>query len=82
MSGKISIQTEMQSIKGKKKPQGAGRQVKGSKDKKRYGVGEICIQEWDDDKSIWDYTKGESKRGSNQVYHHAFPLSKRTNYRQ
>jgi hypothetical protein len=45
MSGAIPIQTELQSIKGKKKPQGAGRQVKGSKDKKRYGVGEICIQE-------------------------------------
>ena len=45
MSGAIPIQTELQSIKGKKKPQGAGAQVKASKGKKRYGVDEICIQE-------------------------------------
>jgi hypothetical protein len=45
MSGGISIQTELQRIKGKKKLQGAGAQVKASKEKKRYGVGEICIQE-------------------------------------
>jgi hypothetical protein len=45
MSGGISIQTELQSIKGKKKPQGAGAQGKASNVKKRYGVGEICIQE-------------------------------------
>lgn len=45
MSGAIPIQTELQSIKGKKKPQGSGALGLAKKDKKRHGVGEICIQE-------------------------------------